>query len=148
MIKLNDYLEFFPVPDGITATKIAREEFVDVPEDGVPYQGKLEFKKEGFDLRSSTLKEFLAICMCLEEAELQKPLKKKIVRAIKEHDNLDNRNPSRVTRHVRVRASVTGSVFCVSKANTMEENKGRNIETRSAYAPYCRTADALAGPVC
>eukprot|EP00957_Ditylum_brightwellii_P163091 12418868-Ditylum_brightwellii.AAC.1 len=35
----------FPVPDGVTATKIAREEFVDVLEDGVPYQWKLEFEK-------------------------------------------------------------------------------------------------------
>eukprot|EP00957_Ditylum_brightwellii_P060554 4597854-Ditylum_brightwellii.AAC.1 len=59
MIKLNDYLEFFPVPDGITATKIPREEFVNVLEDRVPYQWKLEFKKEGFDSSSSTLKEFL-----------------------------------------------------------------------------------------
>eukprot|EP00957_Ditylum_brightwellii_P130261 9936983-Ditylum_brightwellii.AAC.1 len=33
LIKLNDYLEFSPVPDGVTATKIAREEFVDVLED-------------------------------------------------------------------------------------------------------------------
>eukprot|EP00957_Ditylum_brightwellii_P157714 12004372-Ditylum_brightwellii.AAC.1 len=59
MIKLNDYLEFSPVPDGITDTKIACEEFVDVLEDGVLYQWKLEFKKEGFDLSSSTLKDFL-----------------------------------------------------------------------------------------
>eukprot|EP00957_Ditylum_brightwellii_P066827 5071331-Ditylum_brightwellii.AAC.1 len=29
MIKLNDYLESFPVPDGVTAEKISREEFVD-----------------------------------------------------------------------------------------------------------------------
>eukprot|EP00957_Ditylum_brightwellii_P079117 6017134-Ditylum_brightwellii.AAC.1 len=46
MIKLNGYLEFFPVPDGVTATKIAREDFVDILEDGFPYQWKLEFKKE------------------------------------------------------------------------------------------------------
>eukprot|EP00957_Ditylum_brightwellii_P037243 2819513-Ditylum_brightwellii.AAC.1 len=59
MIKLYDYLEFFSIPDSITATKIPREEFIDVLEDGVPYQWKLEFKKEGFDLSSSTLKEFL-----------------------------------------------------------------------------------------
>eukprot|EP00957_Ditylum_brightwellii_P201988 15328059-Ditylum_brightwellii.AAC.1 len=55
-IKLNDYLEFFPVPEGLTTMKIACEEFVDVLEDGVPCQWKLEFKKEGFDLSSSTLK--------------------------------------------------------------------------------------------
>eukprot|EP00957_Ditylum_brightwellii_P045384 3440274-Ditylum_brightwellii.AAC.1 len=35
MINLNNYLEFFPVPDRVTNTKIAREEFVDVLEDGV-----------------------------------------------------------------------------------------------------------------
>eukprot|EP00957_Ditylum_brightwellii_P068763 5219638-Ditylum_brightwellii.AAC.1 len=49
----------FPVPDGVTAMKIAHKEIVDVLEDGVPYQWKLEFKKERFDLSSSTLKEFL-----------------------------------------------------------------------------------------
>eukprot|EP00957_Ditylum_brightwellii_P170523 12980174-Ditylum_brightwellii.AAC.1 len=59
MIKLNNYLEFFLVLDRVTATKIAREEIVDVLEDGVLYQWKLDFKKEGFDLSSSTLKEFL-----------------------------------------------------------------------------------------
>eukprot|EP00957_Ditylum_brightwellii_P080443 6118473-Ditylum_brightwellii.AAC.1 len=46
MIKLNDYLEFFLVPDRVSATKIARKEFVDVLENGVPYQWKLDFKKE------------------------------------------------------------------------------------------------------
>eukprot|EP00957_Ditylum_brightwellii_P036423 2757541-Ditylum_brightwellii.AAC.1 len=46
IIKLNNYLEFFPVTDGVTATKIAREEFVNVLEDGVQYQWKLEFEKE------------------------------------------------------------------------------------------------------
>eukprot|EP00957_Ditylum_brightwellii_P147883 11260733-Ditylum_brightwellii.AAC.1 len=48
-----------PVPDGVTATKISCNEFVDVLEDEISYQWKLEFKKEGFDLSSSTLKEFL-----------------------------------------------------------------------------------------
>eukprot|EP00957_Ditylum_brightwellii_P075639 5748357-Ditylum_brightwellii.AAC.1 len=46
IIKLNDYLEKFPVPDGVTAEKISREEFVDLLEDGVPYQWKMEFEKE------------------------------------------------------------------------------------------------------
>eukprot|EP00957_Ditylum_brightwellii_P123058 9382966-Ditylum_brightwellii.AAC.1 len=59
MIKLNDYLVHCPVPDGVTATKITHKEFVDVLEDGVPYQWKLEFKKKGFNLSSSMLKEFL-----------------------------------------------------------------------------------------
>eukprot|EP00957_Ditylum_brightwellii_P173733 13226999-Ditylum_brightwellii.AAC.1 len=78
MIKLNDYLVQFLVPDGVTATKISCKEFVDVLEDGILYQWKLEFEKEGFDLSLSTLKEFLDLCVHLEEAELQKPLRKKI----------------------------------------------------------------------
>eukprot|EP00957_Ditylum_brightwellii_P024310 1833098-Ditylum_brightwellii.AAC.1 len=59
MIKLNDYLEIFLILDSVTTTKIPREEFVNVLEDGVKYQWKLEFEKEGFDSSSSTLKEFL-----------------------------------------------------------------------------------------
>eukprot|EP00957_Ditylum_brightwellii_P015032 1133963-Ditylum_brightwellii.AAC.1 len=78
MIKSNNYLECFPLPDGVTAEKITQKEFVDVFEDRVPYQWKLEFEKEGFDSSSSTFKEFLDVCVCLEEAELQKPLKKRI----------------------------------------------------------------------
>eukprot|EP00957_Ditylum_brightwellii_P105021 8004793-Ditylum_brightwellii.AAC.1 len=91
MIKLNDYLMHFPVPDGVTATKIACEEFIDVLEDGVLYQWKLELEEEGFDSSSSTFKEFLDVCVCLEESELQKPLKKKIARVMKEHDDLDGK---------------------------------------------------------
>jgi hypothetical protein len=74
MIKLNDYLESFPVLDRVTAKKISQEEFVDVLEDGNPYQWKLEFEKEGFNSSSSMLKEFLDVCVRLEEAELQKLL--------------------------------------------------------------------------
>eukprot|EP00957_Ditylum_brightwellii_P183539 13980802-Ditylum_brightwellii.AAC.1 len=49
----------FPVPDGVTATNISCEEFVDILEDEILYQWKLEFEKEWLNLRSSTLKEFL-----------------------------------------------------------------------------------------
>eukprot|EP00957_Ditylum_brightwellii_P199538 15210920-Ditylum_brightwellii.AAC.1 len=38
MIKQNDYLVHFPVPDRVTATKISCEEFVDTLEDGILYQ--------------------------------------------------------------------------------------------------------------
>eukprot|EP00957_Ditylum_brightwellii_P129812 9901438-Ditylum_brightwellii.AAC.1 len=71
--------------------KILCEEFVNVLEDRVSYQWKLEFEKEGFDLSFSTLKEFLDVCAHQEEAELQKPLKKKIACAIKEHENSDGK---------------------------------------------------------
>eukprot|EP00957_Ditylum_brightwellii_P196447 14967921-Ditylum_brightwellii.AAC.1 len=86
MIKQNEYLVQFPVTDGVTATNISCQKFVDVLEDGILYQWKLEFKKEGFDLSSSTLKEFLDMYVCLEEAELQKLLRKKIACAEKKHD--------------------------------------------------------------
>eukprot|EP00957_Ditylum_brightwellii_P080194 6099330-Ditylum_brightwellii.AAC.1 len=47
MIKINDYLVHFPVPDGMTTTRVSCEEFIDILENGIPYQWKLEFKKEG-----------------------------------------------------------------------------------------------------
>eukprot|EP00957_Ditylum_brightwellii_P183297 13962162-Ditylum_brightwellii.AAC.1 len=71
--------------------KIACKKFVNVLEDGVLYQWKMDFEKEGFDSSSSTLKEFLDMCVRLEEAELQKPLKKKIAHTIKEYDNSDRK---------------------------------------------------------
>eukprot|EP00957_Ditylum_brightwellii_P111470 8502263-Ditylum_brightwellii.AAC.1 len=95
MIKLNNYLEFFLVSGRVTATKNAREEFIDVLEDGVPYQWKLDFKKEGFGLSSSTLKEFLDMCIHLEEAELQKLLKERIACVIKEQDELDDKKKTK-----------------------------------------------------
>eukprot|EP00957_Ditylum_brightwellii_P056942 4316271-Ditylum_brightwellii.AAC.1 len=84
--KLNDHSVHFLVLDGVTATKISCNDFVDVLEDRIPYQWKLEFEKEGFDLSSSILKEFLYMCVRLEEAELQKLLRKTIDCAKKEHD--------------------------------------------------------------
>eukprot|EP00957_Ditylum_brightwellii_P178961 13632667-Ditylum_brightwellii.AAC.1 len=53
----------------------------------------MEFEKEGFDSSSSTLKEFLDMCVHLEEAKLQKPLKKRIAHAAREHDDLDDKKP-------------------------------------------------------
>eukprot|EP00957_Ditylum_brightwellii_P150163 11435091-Ditylum_brightwellii.AAC.1 len=66
---------------------ISCKEFVDILEDGILYQWKLEFEKEGFDSSSSALKEFLDVCVQLEEVELQKLCRKKIACAGKEHDN-------------------------------------------------------------
>ena len=74
------------VPDRVTAMKISCKEFVGVLEEGIPYQWKLEFEKDGFDLSFSMLKEFLDMCVPLEEAELQKLLRKMIACAKKEHD--------------------------------------------------------------
>eukprot|EP00957_Ditylum_brightwellii_P132004 10065053-Ditylum_brightwellii.AAC.1 len=50
----------------------------------------MEFEKEGFDSSSSTLKEFLEVCVRLEEAEMQKPLEKRIARAAREHQESDD----------------------------------------------------------
>eukprot|EP00957_Ditylum_brightwellii_P043060 3262386-Ditylum_brightwellii.AAC.1 len=85
MIKLNHYLVHLMVPDRVTATKISCKEFIDALEDGILYQWKLEFEKEGFDSSSSALKEFLDVCVCLEKAELQKPLRKMRAHTKKEH---------------------------------------------------------------
>eukprot|EP00957_Ditylum_brightwellii_P176528 13444044-Ditylum_brightwellii.AAC.1 len=66
--------------------KISCKEFVDILEDGILYQWKLEFKKGDFNLNSSTLKEFLDVYIRLEEAKLQKLLRKTIACTKKEHD--------------------------------------------------------------
>eukprot|EP00957_Ditylum_brightwellii_P186993 14241216-Ditylum_brightwellii.AAC.1 len=111
MIKLNDYLEFFPVQDSVTATKIACEEFVDVLEDRVLYQWKLEFKKE-------------------KEAELQKPLKKKIARAIKENDNLDNKkNKSHHETH-------QGQSKCYGRRILRQQSKHHGGKCRKKYCDH------------
>eukprot|EP00957_Ditylum_brightwellii_P126053 9609847-Ditylum_brightwellii.AAC.1 len=65
MIELNNYLVNFPVPERVRVTKISCEEFVNILEDGILFQWKLEFKKEGFDLSSATLKDFLDTYVCL-----------------------------------------------------------------------------------
>eukprot|EP00957_Ditylum_brightwellii_P160993 12256868-Ditylum_brightwellii.AAC.1 len=72
MIKLNNYLVNFPVLEGVTTEKISREEFIDILEDGI---------------LASMLKEFLDVCICVEEAETHKPLAKKIAHTKKEHDS-------------------------------------------------------------
>eukprot|EP00957_Ditylum_brightwellii_P108417 8270771-Ditylum_brightwellii.AAC.1 len=69
MIKLNDYLINFPIPEGVKATK-----------------WKLKFKKEGFDSSPTMLKEFLDMCVHIEESEMHKSLAKKIDCVKKEHD--------------------------------------------------------------
>eukprot|EP00957_Ditylum_brightwellii_P048105 3651701-Ditylum_brightwellii.AAC.1 len=92
MIKLNDYLVYFHVPDRVTTNKISCEEFVGVLKAGTPYQWKLEFKKEGFALSLASLKDFLDVCVCLEEAELQKLLGKKIACAKKSMMMMEKKN--------------------------------------------------------
>eukprot|EP00957_Ditylum_brightwellii_P131996 10064480-Ditylum_brightwellii.AAC.1 len=61
MTKLNNYLVNFPVPKGMTATKISCKEFLDILEDGIPFQWKLELEKESFNSSSATLKEFFDV---------------------------------------------------------------------------------------
>eukprot|EP00957_Ditylum_brightwellii_P125955 9602335-Ditylum_brightwellii.AAC.1 len=46
-IKLNDYLEKFPVFEGIMGTKLPQEETVDILEDGIPLKWKIKFDKGG-----------------------------------------------------------------------------------------------------
>eukprot|EP00957_Ditylum_brightwellii_P123241 9396731-Ditylum_brightwellii.AAC.1 len=92
------------IPNRVTATKISCKEIVDILEDGILYQCKLEFKKEGFDLSSSALKEFLDMCVHLEEAELQKTLGKKTAHAKRNLITMQKENvktgPNCITRDV------------------------------------------------
>ena len=62
-------------------------------EDSLSTLLQYNFEKEGFDLSSSMLKEVLDVCVSLEEAELQKPLKKRIARAAREHEDSDYEKP-------------------------------------------------------
>eukprot|EP00957_Ditylum_brightwellii_P129337 9866404-Ditylum_brightwellii.AAC.1 len=55
----------------------------------------MEFKKEGFESSSSTLKDFLDVCVRLEKAKLQKQLQKRIARAAKEHEESDDKKPTK-----------------------------------------------------
>jgi hypothetical protein len=86
MIKLNDYLANFLIPEKVEATKLSYKDFIDTLEDGTPLQWKLEFKKEGFNLSSAMLTKLLDVCVHLEEAKLHKPLAKKIACNKKDHD--------------------------------------------------------------
>eukprot|EP00957_Ditylum_brightwellii_P133284 10163083-Ditylum_brightwellii.AAC.1 len=123
---LNDYLVHFSVSGGVTGTKISSKEFIDVLEDRLSYQWKLEFKKEDHYLSSSTLKEFLGVCVCLEEAELQKPLRKTIPCAKKEHDN------DRKKKHQ-------------DNPKLHQKRHHEPQEACSAHTPHHRTAEAPAG---
>eukprot|EP00957_Ditylum_brightwellii_P028968 2188332-Ditylum_brightwellii.AAC.1 len=72
---------------------------------------KLEFEEEGFNLSSSTLKEFLDVCICLEEAEMQKPLKKKIVCAEREYDKDGNRKHQDKPKSCHERRHSSGKII-------------------------------------
>eukprot|EP00957_Ditylum_brightwellii_P188198 14326791-Ditylum_brightwellii.AAC.2 len=143
MIKINDYLVHFLVPDGVTATKISRKEFIDVLEDRILYQWKLEFEKEGFNLSSSTLEEFLDVCVHLEEAELQKLLRKMIARARKNHDDNGKKKhqDKPKSRHERChglgkrhqgkrKKKATGSTFSPRTISQNSRGSGRSVLSR------------------
>eukprot|EP00957_Ditylum_brightwellii_P193294 14717496-Ditylum_brightwellii.AAC.1 len=84
----------------VTATTFSQEEFVDILEHGILLQWKLEFKKESFDLRSATLKEFLDVYVRLEETELHKLHVKKIACAKKDHN--EEKGDRKVRHHAKL----------------------------------------------
>eukprot|EP00957_Ditylum_brightwellii_P018728 1406845-Ditylum_brightwellii.AAC.1 len=73
------------------------------------------------------LKEFLDICVCLEEAELQKLLKKKIARVIKEHDDLDNKK-SKLRHKTR-----QGQSKCYGRRILCQQSKHHGGKRRKKY---------------
>eukprot|EP00957_Ditylum_brightwellii_P186048 14165091-Ditylum_brightwellii.AAC.1 len=82
------------------------------------------------------LKEFLDVCICLEEAEIHKPLTKKIAHAKKEHNNgrKEKHQDKLKSHHERCHSSGKCHV-----------GKCKNSETCTAYSPYHRTTADLAG---
>eukprot|EP00957_Ditylum_brightwellii_P122825 9366566-Ditylum_brightwellii.AAC.1 len=94
---------------------------------------------------SSMLKEFMGVCVCLEEAELQKPLRKKIACANKEHDDLDQKRK----RHEKPK-------LCHERRHGLGKHHQSKCkkkfcdyhEAHSARALYYGTAEAPVGPVC
>eukprot|EP00957_Ditylum_brightwellii_P187567 14283369-Ditylum_brightwellii.AAC.1 len=66
------------------------------------------------------------MCICLQEAKLQKPLKKRIACALKEHEESDDKKP--IKPHHKKREGQTkhyGRRICVIKANSMGADEGK-----------------------
>ena len=58
VLKLNNYLMEFPTLTGIEARKLGTKEILEVLENGIPTSWKFQMDKEGFNVSSSTLKQY------------------------------------------------------------------------------------------
>eukprot|EP00957_Ditylum_brightwellii_P081284 6183228-Ditylum_brightwellii.AAC.1 len=83
VVKLNNYLVEFLMPTGVEARKLEQEELLEVLENRIPISWKFQMDKEGFNMSSSTLKEFTKTCVCYKECKLK--VTKKISAACKSH---------------------------------------------------------------
>eukprot|EP00957_Ditylum_brightwellii_P088818 6763959-Ditylum_brightwellii.AAC.1 len=105
MIKLDDYLESFPVPDGVTAEKISQEEF-----------GNWNLRRK-------------------EEAELQKLFKKRIACTIKEQDKSDDEKPNKPRHKRREgQTKRYGRRILRQQSKQHGADKGKRIATTMAPA--------------
>eukprot|EP00957_Ditylum_brightwellii_P102362 7802372-Ditylum_brightwellii.AAC.1 len=59
MVELNAYLDKLPVPEGVTAMKLSWKKLVNVLDDGVLLQWKLDFKSNVLTQALPPLKSFL-----------------------------------------------------------------------------------------
>eukprot|EP00957_Ditylum_brightwellii_P105288 8026230-Ditylum_brightwellii.AAC.1 len=69
VVKLNNYLMEFPIPTGVEAKKLEQEELLEVLENGIPTLWRFQMDKEGFDVSSSTFKEFTKTCVCYKDCK-------------------------------------------------------------------------------
>eukprot|EP00957_Ditylum_brightwellii_P189190 14400700-Ditylum_brightwellii.AAC.2 len=139
MIELNDYLVNFPLIEGVTPTKISCKDFTDILEDGILFQRKLEFEKEGFNSSSDMLKDILDMCMQLEEAKMHKPLVKKIAHAKKENDEAGKEKcHGKLESHHKRHHSLPPWHEGVQLLSSLQESC-------SAYSQYHGIGEALAG---
>eukprot|EP00957_Ditylum_brightwellii_P061342 4655877-Ditylum_brightwellii.AAC.1 len=91
----------------------------------------MEFEKEDFDSSSSTLKEFLDVCVRQEEAELQKPLKKKVTCAIKDHEESDDNKPIKPRYKRR-----EGQTKCYGKRILRQQSKRHGSKQMKKFCDY------------
>eukprot|EP00957_Ditylum_brightwellii_P070270 5337974-Ditylum_brightwellii.AAC.1 len=62
----------FPMPAGIAAKKLEDEKILEVLENRISTSWKFQMDKEGFDMSSSTIKQFTETCVCYEECKPKK----------------------------------------------------------------------------
>eukprot|EP00957_Ditylum_brightwellii_P102122 7784768-Ditylum_brightwellii.AAC.1 len=83
VVKLNNYLMEFHTSTGVEARKLEPDKILEVVENGIPTTWNFKIDKEGFDVSSRTLKDFMETCVHYKECKPKTP--KKTSTACKSH---------------------------------------------------------------
>eukprot|EP00957_Ditylum_brightwellii_P162660 12386501-Ditylum_brightwellii.AAC.1 len=68
-VKSNNYLTEFHTPTRVEARKLEPKELLEVLKNGIPTTWKFQMDKEGFNVSSSMLKEFMETCVCYNKCK-------------------------------------------------------------------------------